>query len=260
MQVRAHRKESIKGSLLVIGFPSRGLVGGVAASYVIEDLKMQHIASIYDPRLPPTMVVRDGVGQSPIQFFSSAETCGPDGSCDKLVTCLSEIPLDSQILGETAWSILKWAKDEGVAHVVVLEGVESTRPLAAKHGTKKSAPSANLIRGVRSRTSKHRLGLYNIDPMGEGLISSYASAFLMAADDLDVDLVALYIEARSDVPDARAAAELLRSVDAMLPNIDFRTQALDDQAVKFEARMRTTLEASKKQLSEMRRTLDMMYR
>jgi predicted ATP-grasp superfamily ATP-dependent carboligase len=257
MEVRVHDPESLDGSLLLIGFPSRGLVGGVAATYVIDDLKMKHIASIYDPRLPPTMVVRQGVGHSPIQFYASAETCGPDGSCDKLIICQSEIPLEQKILGDVAWTILQWAKDEGVRHVVVLEGIDPTRPGPRKNGQKDAAAT---IRGVRSLTSKHDLKRYHVEPWDEGLLSGYASAFLMAADDLGVDLVALFVEASADLPDARAAATLLRSVDAMLPHIDFRTKELDERALQVEQRMKTTLERNKRHLEEMRRTLEMMYR
>ncbi|MBI2078638.1 MAG: PAC2 family protein, partial [Euryarchaeota archaeon] len=172
MEIRVHKPEDLKGSMLLIGFPSRGLVGGVAANFVIDELKMWQIASLHDPRLPPTMIVRDGVGFSPIQFYVSAERCGPDGTCDKLVACLSEVPFDTNLLGEVAWTIMKWAKDNGVAHVVVLEGVESTTP--GKPAARNGKDRAPMIRGVRSLSSKQQLAKYKIPKVTEGVVSGYA--------------------------------------------------------------------------------------
>lgn len=256
MEIRVHKPEDLKGSMLLIGFPSRGLVGGVAATFVIDELKMWQIASLQDPRLPPTMVIKDGVGYSPIQFYVSAERCGPDGTCDKLVACISEVPFNPELLGEVAWTIVTWAKKEGVAQIVVLEGVESTTPGGAKGNGKSKAP---VIRGVRSISSKHSLTKYKIPKVPEGVVSGYASAFLLAANALDVDLVTLFIEARADLPDAHAAAFLLKVVDPMLPHIDFESKRLEARAVQLETDMKRSIKTTTRQLAAMRRTTDLMY-
>lgn len=255
MQVRVHKRESLKGALLLVGFPSRGFVGGVAANYVIEDLKMWHIASLYDSRFPPTVVVRDGVAYSPIQFFVSAERCGPDGKCDKLVVCLSEIPIEPELIGEVARAILGWAQTEGVSHVVVLEGMESTQP--PEDGKRRRGGA--VVRGVRSIASRHRMEKYVGGPFQEGVVSSYASGFLLVANELDLDLIALYIEAKADLPDAAAAAALLGSVNPLLPHLNLDPKPLAQRARQLESTMKSSHDRTGKQIGAMRRSSEFMY-
>lgn len=239
---------------MLIGFPSRGLVGGVAASYVIEELKMWHFASLYDPRLPPTIVARDGTADSPIQFFVSAERCGPDGKCDKLVTCLAEVPIEPELLGDVAWTIVHWAKKSKVSHIVVLEGMESTK-LPEDAGRKRRSN----VRGVRSLSSRHKLDKYRVDELKDGVVSSYASAFLLAANALGMDLVAMYVEARAGLPDAHAAARLLKSVDVMLPHMDLEAEILERRSLELEKSMKRTIEQTQDQLTSLRKASEMMY-
>lgn len=251
-----HKRESLAGSLLLLGFPSRGLVGGVAANYVIEDLKMWHVASLYDQRLPPSVVVRDGVADSPIQFFVSAERCGPDGNCDKLVAGMSEIPIEPRILNEVAWAIIRWAKNMRIRHIVVLEGVDA---VAKVQSEVVKVPKDGAILGARSIRSKVDLKRFGVEAVKESLLSSVAAPFLLAANAEGVDLVALYVQAQERVPDANAAARLLRSVDDMLPHIDFRTDVLEKRAKAIEASMRANTVKQAAQLSAMRRASEMMY-
>lgn len=255
MEIRNHKKEDLSGSLLILGFPSRGLVGGVAANYVIEDLKMWHVASLYDPRMPPSVVVRQGVADSPIQFFVSAERCGPDGSCDKLVAGLSEVPIEPRVLNDVAWTIVRWAKQEKIRHIVVLEGVDAI----AKVQSAAKSPKPGAILGARSISSKVSLKKFGVESVEESLLSSVASPFLLAANAEGVDLVALFVQAEERIPDAHAAAKLLRSVDDMLPHIDFRTEVLEKRAVAIEASMRANGAKQAKQLAAMRRAVEIMY-
>lgn len=259
MEIQVHKKESLKGSLLLVGFPSRGLVGGVAANFVIDELKMWHFASLYDRRLPPTVSVRDGVAYSPIQFFASAERCGPDGNCDKLVVALSEVPFDPKLLGEVADTIVAWAKREGVEHIVVLEGTEFTHEVAVGNGKKRAGRGPPKLRGVRSLASRHKFDKYQVEVVAAGVVSSYAAAFLLAANRHEADLVAFFIESAADFPDAGAAAALLQRVDPMLPHIDFETKRLAKRVKALEANMKSTIQRTKHELASIGRASEMMY-
>ncbi|MBI2077520.1 MAG: hypothetical protein HYT80_03990, partial [Euryarchaeota archaeon] len=75
----------------------------------------------------------------------------------------------------------------------------------------------------------------------------------------EVDLIALFAEARADLPDAHAAAFLIKVVDPMLPHIDFESKRLEAKAVQLEGDMKRAIKTTTRQLAQMRRTNDLMY-
>ncbi|MEJ2271980.1 MAG: PAC2 family protein [Candidatus Bathyarchaeota archaeon] len=48
-------KKSTKESVLLVGFPSNGLVGTFTISYLVHHLQMKQIGEIDHPDLPPTL-------------------------------------------------------------------------------------------------------------------------------------------------------------------------------------------------------------
>ena len=257
MQIILHEKEQVKDALLLVGFPSRGLVGGVAANFVIDDLNMRHIGALYDARLPPTVAVRNGVAHAPIRLFASDTKCGPDGSCDKLVVVLSDIPLEPNLLNDVARTIVQWAKTQGIGATVVLEGIKGNDALHNRNGT--NGKKLPRIRGVRSLQSKHRFDEQQIEIVHDAMLSSYASAFFLAANELDVDVVGFFIESRTDVQDAQAAVNLLQHVDPLLPNINFDTRQMKRRASTLETQMKGTIKSSARELQAIRKPNEMMY-
>ncbi len=47
------RDEPLRGAMMVVGFPTHGLVGSVAASYLLHALDMQPIAYMISEEFPP---------------------------------------------------------------------------------------------------------------------------------------------------------------------------------------------------------------
>lgn len=258
MKIILHAAESLEGALLLIGFPSRGLVGGVAANFVIEDLQMRHIGGLYDAKLPPTVAVRDGVAHSPVRLFASDTKCGPDGSCDKLVVAVSDIPLEATLLNETARTLLRWSKNQGITTTIILEGVKGNDALHNRNGTttKKTLPR---IRGVRSLGSKHVFKDPNVEQVHDAMLSSYASAFMLAGNEFGLDVVGFFIESRADVQDAPAAALLLQRVDPLLPNINFNMRQMKQRVERLQSEMKQAIQSSSREVQAIRKPNEMMY-
>jgi uncharacterized protein len=62
-------KKSSKENILLVGFPSNGLVGTFTISYLVHHLKMKQIGEIEHPDLPPTLFVEDGEILPPIRIY-----------------------------------------------------------------------------------------------------------------------------------------------------------------------------------------------
>ena len=74
------REESLKGAMMVVGFPTHGLVGSVAASYLVHSLDMTQVAYMISEQFPPTVIREEGVVGAPVRLYASKLVCGVDRS------------------------------------------------------------------------------------------------------------------------------------------------------------------------------------
>lgn len=233
MPVVSHREWVYEDPLVVVGFPSQGLVGAIVASYAVPRLDMQLVASMDSPRFPPVASVRDGSAMSPVQFFASAQQCGLDGECSQLVVVRSDAQPTAETSDEIANEILTWAETVDAERVVSLEGA----PL--KDGSEDVFAVPNLCCSV----DVERLGA-KIFP--DGAVSGLSASLLVEGNNRDMGVVTLFTGVDEEMPDASAAARLVTVVDKLVPGIVMDPEPLEEKAKAFEAQLRQSLEEQQK--------------
>ena len=107
-------KAELKEPLVILGFAGAGLVGGIAVTHIIDQLKMKKIAYVRSRHMPPAVVFMDGQLRHPFRIYSGKE--------GKLCAIVCEIPLRSDGLYPIASTLLDWAEEKGARELVVLEG------------------------------------------------------------------------------------------------------------------------------------------
>ena len=100
---------------LLVGFPSNGLVGTFAVSYIIYSLKMPQIGEIDHPDLPPTLFVENGEIIEPIRIYKK----------DNLHVVISDLPFDQFLAYDFAKSILKYCEKNDIGKIIIVSGMET---------------------------------------------------------------------------------------------------------------------------------------
>lgn len=250
MRVEISRTEDLKGALLVVGFPGQGLVGPIVTAYVIQELDMWPVAALVDDEFPPTMAVDGGTAQPPVQFYASAEKCGPDGNCDKLVVLHTQIPVPPERSHEVAEAIIAWAADQGISHIVGVEGVEIQQVPADE--------SSPVVFGVTGDNETLTLDKLGVDPMPDGVVTSHSSALMLAAAGRGVEAAALYASAKKEL-DQAAASETLLIIDPIVPNLNLKSEEFQEKVEKHRAEHERRQNEQARQLKDMKRAYEMMY-
>lgn len=235
MEIKEERHGPLSNGFLVIGFPGIGHVGSLIGHFLVEYLKMRHVASIHDLRFPPTALIRRGKALSPIRFYSTEEACGLDGTCRRLVVLVGDVLLEPELFGELADTALRWGKSKGVRQVAVLEGYVLDQP---SNGRRTKVRAAGSLRNA-IRTKQ-----WDVEPIDEGFVTSPGAAFLLAADRLNLDCVALFADAKGENPDTQAASRLLRRVDPMIPPITWDPKSLSDASKSMRPPYGSTVNAN----------------
>ncbi len=235
------RDEPLEGAMMVVGFPTHGLVGSVAASYLVHSLDMSQIAYMISEEFPPTVIMEEGVVSAPVRFYASKLVCGVDRSCDQLLVVMADIQPPVHLLNSIGRALLDWAQAKGVQLVVAVEG----QPIESEtRGDARVVAMAN--RAAASLLEKYRFDAAN------GVVTGLAGGLLLGAIGRSLPVLCLVAQAHKDYPDARAAAKVIETINPLVPLLVLDTKPLRDKAREIEFEVRRTLQQTRESMSNMR--------
>ncbi|HEV2165802.1 MAG TPA: PAC2 family protein [Thermoplasmata archaeon] len=232
------RDEPLQGAMMVIGFPTHGLVGSVAASYLVHALDMTSVAYMTSDHFPPTVIMEEGVVSAPVRFYVSKLVCGVDRSCQQLLVGISDIQPPAELLPALSRRLLDWAEGKGVQLLVVVEGQPVDEQV---HGDARVVAMAN-------RAAAPLLAKYSFEP-ANGVVTGFAGGLLLAAIGRQIPVLCLIAQAHKDFPDARAAAKVIESINPLVPLLLLDTKPLREKAEEIEAEVRQTLKQQERSLA-----------
>jgi len=235
------RDEPLKGAMMVVGFPTHGLVGSVAASYLVHTLDMSLVAYMTSESFPPTVIMEEGVVSAPVRFYASKLVCGVDRKCDQLVVVIADIQPAVEMLNSLGRVLLDWAEGKGVELIVAIEG----QPIESEvRGDARVVAMAN-------RAAAPLLEKYHFDA-ANGVVTGLAGGLLLGAIGRTTPVLCLVAQAHKDYPDARAAAKVIETVNPLVPLLLLDTKPLREKARQIETEVRKTLQQTRESVSSMR--------
>ena len=102
-----------KGAVVINGLPDVGLVGLLAASHIISDLKLREVGAIESDLLPPMIVLHGGLPKAPFRIFSG----------DGLVVFISETVIPGSLIRPLVNGLVDWARGKNVRLMLSLGGM-----------------------------------------------------------------------------------------------------------------------------------------
>ena len=213
----------LRGAAVVEGFPSVGLVSTLAANYLVEQLKLPKIGCIHSKWLPVTSIIRDGEPNHPVRIYGDK----------RLVVFISEFRPPAQIVGPIVDEVLQWTKDAGCGLIISTEGL----PMSEE-----ADPIKTNIFGIAStKEARSQLELKKIPLLKDGIITGISGVLLNEGARLDRDVICIIADAHENYPDARAAAKIVETIDAILPQIELDTKPLYEEAERMENELKVAL-------------------
>lgn len=226
-------------SVILSAFPSAGLATIIAGHYMVRALKLPRTGRFDSPDSAPIAVVQGGEVHPTVRVYGR-----PD-----LALVLSEFPPSASQANALARTILDNAERRGARAIVCLEGVV---PHPEGDATAEDEPAADdapeqvwvtfarddpAVRG-RFESAKARL-------LEEGVIGGVSGALLVQGIGRKVPVAALLVSSRiaEGVPDHRAGAALIETLDRLLPELKIDTEPLRAQAEQIEKALRSVMKS-----------------
>jgi uncharacterized protein len=230
-----YKDAHLTNCLVVLGFPSVGLVSSIAANYIVRNLKLERIAAIVSEEFPPYAILLNGVPSHPVRIFAGSRDCEQNGEkCEQLVVIMAEFMPKPEMIKPLADIILEWAKHKGVSTIITLEGMNMVG----------QEITGNLGVGTTAK-ARQMMETYKIQEMKEGMVTGISGMMLAEGERMGVDVICLLGPALSDLPDARGAANLLEVIGRMLPELKLDPVPLLKEAEGIEQGMKAAMESMK---------------
>lgn len=207
----------LKGFTLIEGFPGVGLVGTIAAKYLVEKLTMQEVGYMHADALMPIIRIHEGLPIHPSRLYVDEKR--------KLAVLVSEQVIPKEYVSQVAHAVVEWVLTQGITRVVSLSGI-------GPDGTSGTGDAFKMYGMAANETSKNWLLSQKVELIQEGITTGVTALMLLELREQPVEGVSLLGSVKMGA-DYKATAELLKQLNPLLA-LDIDVEPLMKEAKETE--------------------------
>lgn len=212
-----------KGVTVIEGFPGFGLVATIAAGFLVDHLKCEKIGTYYFNHVPASLAVHGCKLIDPVGIYYNKKYN---------IVIVHSISPAVGIEWEAADVVLDLCKQLQAKELISVEGV----------GSAEIGQEPRAFYYCTDTTRAKKLEKLGVSCLGEGLIVGVTAALLLKTER---PMTAFFAETASQLPDSKAAAKTIETLDKYLGlKVDYKP--LLKQATKFEEKLKGILEKTAK--------------
>ncbi len=230
--VRVVEKKPVPSNALMLhGLPDVGLVGLIATSHIVGQLKMSEIAYVDSELLPPIVVLHEGLPYAPLRIFGN----------NNLIATVSEAPIPAKAVQPIMRKLVEWGQSKKVKMMFSMGGipVQDRQELEAVkvYG---AASNPSLLKTVSDKGIEILHGGFMVGPYA--LIMRYCA-------ERNIPAIALLAQSFYNYPDPEAAAAAIKEFSKISGlNVDVSKLVEGGEEIRLKARdmmKRTTQELNR---------------
>ena len=208
-----------KNVTIIEGFPGFGLIGTISIEFLLEHLQTEKIGTVEMDEIPAMIAIHQNKIIEPISIHYNKQYN---------LVLIHAINIGKNMGWQLAEMVTDLATQLTAKEIISLEGVGSPNQDSSRvffYSTKNGAVSKKLDGKAK--------------PLMEGIIIGPTGALL--AKNMKTPIIALFAEAKSGMPDSKAAAEVIKALDAYT-GLKIDPKPLLKQAALFENKLKSIIE------------------
>ena len=199
--------------MLIVAFPSAGLVGAFAVSYLTAQLGMKDIGDLEFTKISPTYAIKNGEIYGPVRIYNK----------DNLYAILSNIPLNPTLTYDLIIKSIEFAKKNNIKKIIIPRGLEA-------YENKKNDPISYGV--VVNKNSKSLLEEYNLPNVQGAMISGVDASVISALKNSEIPCIVLYTTCRMMFPDDDAIIKSIKTLAGII-KVKVETEKFEEQLEKI---------------------------
>lgn len=205
-----------KSPTIIQGFPGIGMVGAIAAEFLVQHLETELIGKIIVDKTPPLVAVHEGRLIEPFSIYYNKKYN---------LLIIHSIVSTPGAEWSLADSVISLSDELEAKEIISLEGIGSSTEI----------DTSQVFYYTMSERLEKLFLKANVKQLKEGIIMGMTSALLVKAAKVPISCV--FAETHTNLPDSKAAAEVIKVLDTILGlNIDYKP--LLKIAAQFEEKFR----------------------
>jgi uncharacterized protein len=230
------KKQISSGAVMLFGFPDVGLVGVIAASHLISELKdLEEVAYMDSKLLPPLIVLHEGLPHSSIRIF---------GNHDVLLA-VSETAISADVIYPIMHALIDWGKSKNVKMMISMSGIPTQeRQDLQELKVFAAASKPEILKTVQDQ---------GIEILKEGYMVGPQGLMLQRCAIIGLPAITLLAQCFFNYPDPEAAAEVLKEL-AKITGIKVDVSQLLEKGEEIRLKARDVMKRTQQELSKMKKT------
>nr|MDO8086191.1 PAC2 family protein [Candidatus Sigynarchaeum springense] len=218
-------------AIVIVGIANAGLVGAIAATHIIEKMKLEEVAHIHSSLFPPMSVFIDGILKNPFRIY--ADLKAPDGKLKRATTFVvtSELPLNKETYHEIAHVLVDYIQGLGIKLIVTLVGF----PV-------EEMESIEIFYAAEPELMERLKKVKRIQPLPKGMIFGIEALVLNEALERDIDGFTLIAPVKEYLPATRSAAALIEALNEIFPFLKIEVKELLQRDDQLQAKLKELAE------------------
>ncbi len=219
VEIKLFKDYDLSGYTLIEGFPSAGLVGPMAVSYMIDKLAPEYIGYVTSERFPPIAAIHGSVPMYPARLYKSDKF--------KIALIMAEFVIPADAVSDVAMEVISFCKKSKIKKIISISGMSVRTP---KDTLYIIGPDDILKKASAS----------GMKPIAEGAVAGVNAILLINAGLYGISASNVLVEVDPAIMDPKYAELAIQGLQKLIElNIDLT--ALDKEAKIVEAKIREML-------------------
>jgi len=220
MLIKIFNDEKIeKASIMIIGVPDAGLVGAIAASYIIKQLDMKEIGYMDSEKLPSAIVFHEGRPAMPIRIFKK----------NKIIVVISELPIPKEVIPEFSEEIINLAYKNKVDRIIPIGGIADQNRI--------NVDKPYVVGAGVNEEDRDFLKKNNIEILEEGFLAGIYASIVKKCYRDGLKYIVLLAQAHLGYPDPGAALSIVEVLNKIL-GLSIDIEPLKKEAEELKVKLR----------------------
>ena len=220
---------------MVIGLPDVGLVGLIATSYLITELKLEEIAYMDSDLLPPVIVLHKGLPHAPLRIYGN----------QNLIAVISELAVPAPAIYTVMREIVDWGQAKKIKRIVSMGGIPVENRQAI---TEPQVFGAASNQELLDTLTKKGLSIMN-----EGYIVGPQALSMRYSISKKVPAVAILAQSFYNYPDPEAAAIALKEFSRIF-EVKVDVSKLLEKGEEIRLKARDIMKRTQQEMNRMKKS------
>lgn len=220
---------------MIIGLPDVGLVGLIATSYLISELKLEEIAYMDSDLLPPVVVLHKGLTHAPLRIYGNKN----------LIAVISELAIPASSTYTIMREIVNWGYSKKINRIISMGGI----PLENRQTIKEPEVfTAATSKGLLNKLTKNGLKILN-----EGYVVGPQALSMRYSIEKKIPAIAILAQSFYNYPDPQAAAIALKEL-SKISEVTIDVSKLLEKGEEIRLKARDIMKRTQQEMNRMQKS------